>query len=169
MTEINILSILIIMPLLGALFIYLFVRDNDEIGVHNARVMALFATLVTFGMSLGLWINLIRIQRHFSLLRNIPGLRNIICITIWELMAISLFMVLLTTLLLPICILASRESVTRRVREFMISFLLLESFVIGVFCALDGLLFYLFFEGGLIPMFLIIGIWGGDRRVYASL
>ena len=81
---------------------------------------------------------------------------------------ISLFMVLLTTFLMPLCILCSWESITRRTREFMIAFLLLESFVIGVFCALDLILFYVFFEGMLIPMYLIIGVWGGANRIYAA-
>ena len=81
---------------------------------------------------------------------------------------ISLPFVLLTTLLMPLCILASWQSITARVREYMIAFLVLETLMIGVFTSLDLVLFYLFFEGGLIPMFLIIGIWGGPRRVYAS-
>ena len=81
---------------------------------------------------------------------------------------ISVLFVLLTAALMPICILASWHSITHRVREYMLAFLLLETLMIGVFCAMDLILFYLFFEGGLIPMFLIIGIWGGSRRVYAS-
>ena len=81
---------------------------------------------------------------------------------------ISMLFVLLTTFLMPLCILASWESIEERVKEYMIAFLVLETLMIGVFCALDLVLFYVFFEGGLIPMFLIIGIWGGKRRVYAS-
>ena len=81
---------------------------------------------------------------------------------------ISMLFVILTTFLLPVCILASWESVTVRLKEYLIAFLVLETLVIGVFCALDLVLFYLFFEGGLIPMFIIIGVWGGARRVYAS-
>ena len=81
---------------------------------------------------------------------------------------ISMPLVMLTTFLMPICILASWEAITHRVKEYMIAFLLMETLMIGVFCALDLVLFYLFFEGGLIPMFLIIGIWGGNRRIYAS-
>ena len=81
---------------------------------------------------------------------------------------ISLPFVILTTALMPICILASWTSIQRRVREYMIAFLVLETLMVGIFCALDLVLFYLFFEGGLIPMFLIIGVWGGPRRVYAS-
>src|ERR1700745_2661155 len=81
---------------------------------------------------------------------------------------ISLPFVILTTALMPICIIASWKSVTMRVREYMMAFLLLETLMVGTFCALDLVLFYLFFEGGLIPMFLIIGVWGGPRRVYAS-
>ncbi len=81
---------------------------------------------------------------------------------------ISMLFVILTTFLMPFCILASWESVQDRVKEYMIAFLVLETFMIGVFCALDMVLFYIFFEAGLIPMYLIIGIWGGKRRVYAS-
>ena len=81
---------------------------------------------------------------------------------------ISVLFVLLTAFLMPLCILASWTSITKRVLEYMIAFLVLETLVIGVFCALDLILFYLFFEGQLIPMFLIIGIWGGQRRVYAA-
>src|SRR3546814_15798864 len=81
---------------------------------------------------------------------------------------ISLPFVLLTALLMPLCILASWQSITERVREYTIAFLVLETLMLGVFTSLDLVLFYLFFEGGLIPMFLIIGIWGGPRRVYAS-
>ena len=82
---------------------------------------------------------------------------------------ISLFMVILTTFLMPVCILAAWDSITQRVREFMMAFLVLESLIIGVFCALDMVLFYLFFEGMLIPMYFIIGIWGGNNRVYNRL
>ena len=81
---------------------------------------------------------------------------------------ISIPFVLLTTFLMPICIVASWQSITVRVKEYMIAFLVLETLMLGVFCALDLVLFYLFFEGGLIPMFLIIGVWGGKRRIYAS-
>ncbi len=81
---------------------------------------------------------------------------------------ISILFVLLTAFLLPICIVAGWKSVDKRVVEYLIAFLVLETLVIGVFCALDLILFYLFFEGGLVPMFLIIGIWGGKRRVYAA-
>ncbi len=81
---------------------------------------------------------------------------------------ISMLFVILTTFLMPLCILASWESIQDRVKEYMIAFLVLETLMIGVFCALDLVLFYVFFEAGLIPMFLIIGVWGGPRRVYAS-
>ena len=81
---------------------------------------------------------------------------------------ISMLLVILTTFLMPITILACWESIQQRVKECMIAFLVLETLMVGAFCALDLVLFYLFFEGGLIPMFLIIGIWGGKRRVYAS-
>ncbi len=165
--ELHILSILIFLPLIGAAIIFLFVRD-DEVGAQNARYAALWTTIVTFIASLALWSNFDTTTHHFQFVEMVPWFKGQSINYHLGVDGISLFMILLTTFLMPICILCSWQSVQKRVREYMMAFLLLETFVIGVFCALDLLLFYIFFEGMLIPMFLIIGIWGGDRRIYAS-
>jgi NADH-quinone oxidoreductase subunit M len=163
----GILSGLVFLPLLGAAFI-LVLRGNDEATVNNARWAALAATLIDFALSLYAYFakfdptvagfQLIEEKSWFG-----AGLVYKLGVD-----GMSMPFVLLTTFLLPICILASWRSITVRVKEYMIAFLVLETLMIGVFSALDIVLFYLFFEGGLIPMFLIIGIWGGGRRVYAS-
>lgn len=165
--ELHILSILIFLPLIGAAIIFLFVRD-DEIGAQNARYAALWTTIVTFIASLALWSNFDSTTHEFQFVELVPWFKGQSINYHLGVDGISLFMILLTTFLMPICILCSWNAVQKRVREYMIAFLVLETFVIGVFCALDLLLFYIFFEGMLIPMFLIIGIWGGDRRIYAS-
>ncbi len=166
--EIGLLSTLVLLPLFGATVILLFVRGDDEVSRRNAKSAALFTTVVTFAVSLALWMGFKSDSAEFQFVEKAPWFPDFNISYHVGIDGISLFMVLLTTFLLPICILASWESITKRVREFMIAFLLLEAFVIGAFCALDAILFYLFFEGMLIPMFLIIGIWGGTNRVYAS-
>src|SRR5258708_15338837 len=122
---------------------------------------------MTFAVSLILVWRFDPAQPYFQFVEKAPWLANTITYHM-GVDGISLPFVILTTALMPICILASWKSVTLRVREYMMAFLLLETLMIGTFCALDLVLFYLFFEGGLIPMFLIIGVWGGPRRVYAS-
>lgn len=169
MTGFPILSFLTFLPLIGALFILLLIRDREEETViKNTKNCALWTSVLTFLFSLMLlkgfdaastkyqfeevvsWIPWLNISYHLG----IDG--------------ISLFFILLTTLLTPLCILASWDSIKTRIREFMIAFLVLETLIIGVFCSLDLVLFYFFFEAMLIPMFLIIGIWGGANRVYAA-
>ena len=162
LTGVPILSILTFLPLFGALFIACLNRE----ATGNARWAALWVTLLTFGASLLIWINFDPTNSGFQFVESrswLGTLRYKMGVD-----GISMLFVILTTFLMPITILASWESVETRVREYMIAFLVLESMMIGVFCALDLMLFYLFFEAGLIPMFLIIGIWGGKRRVYAS-
>lgn len=165
---IGLLTTLILLPLVGALAIFLFVRGDDEVSQRNAKNAALWTSLVTFFASIALWMQFDTSSHEFQFTEKVAWIPDFNIYYHLGIDGISLFMVLLTTFLLPVCILASWESITKRVREFMISFLVLESFVIGVFCALDALLFYVFFEGMLIPMFLIIGIWGGTNRVYAA-
>ncbi len=165
---IGLLTTLILLPLVGALAIFLFVRGDDEVSQRNAKNAALWTSLVTFFASIALWVQFDASSHEFQFMEKVAWIPDFNINYRLGIDGISLFMVLLTTFLLPVCILASWESITKRVREFMISFLVLESFVIGVFCALDALLFYVFFEGMLIPMFLIIGIWGGTNRVYAA-
>jgi NADH-quinone oxidoreductase subunit M len=160
-----ILSVVTFLPLVGALFIAL-LRD-DEAGVRNARWVALWTTLVTFVISLFLIWRFDATSADFQFLEKHPWLGGAITYSM-GVDGISLPFVILTTALMPITILASWSAIQRRVREYMIAFLVLETLMVGAFCALDLVLFYLFFEGGLIPMFLIIGVWGGPRRVYAS-
>jgi NADH-quinone oxidoreductase subunit M len=157
-----ILSLVTALPLLGALFIALLSRE----AVGNIRYTALWTTVITFAVSLLIWKNFDLTTSSFQFVEEAEWLGPIKYKMGVD--GISMLFVILTTFLMPLCILASWESVKSRVKEYMIAFLVLESLMIGVFCALDLVLFYLFFEGGLIPMFLIIGIWGGPRRVYAS-
>jgi NADH-quinone oxidoreductase subunit M len=165
MTSWPILSVVTFLPLVGALFIA-FLRD-DEAGLRNARWVALWTTLITFAISLILVWRFDPSTADFQFLEKRPWLGGTITYAM-GVDGISLPFVVLTTALMPISILASWTSIQSRVREYMIAFLVLETLMVGTFCALDLVLFYLFFEGGLIPMFLIIGVWGGPRRVYAT-
>ncbi len=166
MTDWPILSAVTFLPLIGAAFIFL-IRGEDEAAKQNARYVALWTTTITFLISLLLWIDFDPTTADFQFVERHAWLGGAFTYYM-GVDGISMLFVILTTFLMPICILASWESVDTRVREYMIAFLILETLVIGVFCALDLILFYVFFEGGLIPMFLIIGVWGGARRVYAS-
>jgi NADH-quinone oxidoreductase subunit M len=160
-----ILSTITFLPLLGALLIVL-LRGNDESVTRNARYIALWTTLVTLGLSLLLWRAFDPTTAQFQFIEERAWLGTIKYRMGVD--GISMPFVVLTAFLMPLCILASWTSITTRVKEYMIAFLVLETLMLGVFTSLDLVLFYLFFEGGLIPMFLIIGIWGGPRRVYAS-
>jgi NADH-quinone oxidoreductase subunit M len=166
MNDWNILSIVTFLPIVGALLIAPITVDSD-IAKRNIRNVALITTITTFVFSLLIWINFDNSQAGFQFVEQIDWIGPFISYHM-GVDGISMLFVILTTFLMPFCILASWESVTERVKEYMIAFLVLESFMIGVFCALDLVLFYIFFEAGLIPMYLIIGIWGGKRRVYAS-
>ncbi len=162
----GILSGLTFLPLLGAAFI-MTQRGDDEATLRNIRWAALFTTIAVFALSLVVWQRFDATSAAFQLVEERPWFGAGVVYKM-GVDGFSLPFVLLTTFLMPFAILASFESVEKRVAEYMIAFLVLETLMIGVFCALDLVLFYLFFEGGLIPMFLIIGIWGGKRRVYAS-
>ncbi|MFM9850421.1 MAG: NADH-quinone oxidoreductase subunit M [Hyphomicrobiaceae bacterium] len=158
----NLLSLVTFLPSIAALIIAF---QNAE-AKNNARWIALWGTLITFLVSLLIWWNFDTSNSGFQFVEERAWLGPIKYKMGVD--GISMLFVILTTFLMPLCILASWESVEERVKEYMIAFLLLETLMIGVFCALDIVLFDLFFEGGLIPMFLIIGVWGGPRRVYAS-
>jgi NADH-quinone oxidoreductase subunit M len=158
----NILSVTTFLPLVGALLI---ATLNSE-AKGNARWIALWTTLVTFAVSLLIWINFDTNTAGFQFVEEHAWLGPLKYKMGVD--GISMLFVILTTFLMPLCILASWVSVQDRVKEYMIAFLALETLMLGVFSALDMVLFYLFFEGGLIPMFIIIGVWGGKRRVYAS-
>jgi NADH-quinone oxidoreductase subunit M len=166
MTTWPILSVVTFLPTFGALLIWLS-RGNDEAAQRNSRWIALWTTLITFGISLILVWRFDPSQADFQFVEKAPWLASTIAFHM-GVDGISLPFVILTTAVMPFAILASWKSVHMRVREYMMAFLVLETLMVGTFCALDLVLFYLFFEGGLIPMFLIIGVWGGPRRVYAS-
>ena len=161
-----ILSLTTFLPLVGALFIML-VRSDGEAESRNARWVALYTTIITFAISLVLVWRFDAGSPDFQFIEKRPWLAGAISYHM-GVDGISLPFVILTTGLMPLCIVASWGAIQRRVKEYMIAFLVLETLMVGTFCALDLVLFYLFFEGGLIPMFLIIGVWGGPRRVYAS-
>src|SRR5712672_3043949 len=166
MTSWPILSVVTFLPVLGALVIYIN-RGDDEAARRNSRWIALWTTLVTFALSLILVWRFDAGNADFQFVEKVSWLASGITYHM-GVDGISLPFVILTTALMPFCIIASWKSITQRVREYMMAFLILETLMVGTFCALDLVLFYLFFEGGLIPMFLIIGVWGGPRRVYAS-
>jgi NADH-quinone oxidoreductase subunit M len=159
---IPILSLITFLPMAGALFIAVLNKDAKQ----NARWVALWTTVLTFIVSIPIWTGFDKGNPGFQFIEEARWLGPLTYKMGVD--GISMLFVILTTFLMPLCILASWESVEDRVKEYMIAFLVLESLMIGVFCALDMFLFYLFFEAGLIPMFLIIGVWGGKRRVYAS-
>jgi NADH-quinone oxidoreductase subunit M len=161
-----ILSVTTFLPLVGALLIILMPAEDASVA-RNARWVALWTTLITLAISLILVWRFDPSSAEFQFVERKPWLTSTISYHM-GVDGISLPFVILTTALMPICIIASWLPIQRRVKEYMIAFLVLETLMVGTFCALDLTLFYLFFEGGLIPMFLIIGIWGGPRRVYAS-
>ena len=164
--DLPILSIIIFLPLVGALFIAL--QRQDDAGIRNARNAALWTTLFTFGLSLFLWFNFETGTPKFQFVEKYSWIESFNIFYHLGVDGISVLFVLLSTLLTPICVLASWDAVRERVKEYMVAFLVLETLMIGMFCALDMVLFYVFFESVLIPMFLIIGVWGGQRRVYAA-
>lgn len=162
----SLLSVVTFLPLVGALVILIGMRDDSETWIRNIRNVALLTTVGTFLFSLLIWANFDPANPGFQLVEKHSWLGNKINYHV-GVDGISVLFVLLTTFLMSGVILAS-WGITNRVKEYMIAFLVLETLMIGVFVSLDLMLFYLFFEGGLIPMFLIIGVWGGARRVYAS-
>ena len=163
-----ILTLLTFLPLVGVAII-LTVRGEEAVVASNARWMALWTSLVIFALSLVLWAKFDQADPGFQFMESASWLPQVGLTYKMGVDGISVLFVLLATALTPICILASWQSITSRVREYMIAFLVLETMMVGMFAALDFLVFYMFFEGVLIPMYLIIGIWGGPRRVYAAL
>jgi len=167
MSNFPILSLLTFLPLVGAAFI-LIIRGEGEVVARNARHVALWTSLINFLLSLFIWINFDTTTADYQFVESAEWMPAFNINYKMGVDGISMLFVLLTTLLTPICVLASWENIQVRVKEFMIAFLVLETFMIGMFCAMDMVVFYIFFEAVLIPMFLIIGVWGGPRRVYAS-
>ncbi len=167
MSDLPILSLVTFLPLVGAALIFV-VRGDAETVARNARNVALWTTTITFLLSLLLWIDFEPGQAGFQFVEKAAWIADFNITYHLGVDGISLFFILLSTFLTPICVLASWVSVEKRVKEYMISFLVLETMMVGMFSSLDFVMFYIFFEGVLIPMFLIIGIWGGVRRVYAA-
>jgi NADH-quinone oxidoreductase subunit M len=161
-----ILSGILALPLIGALFILLLPGDS-EATKQNARWIALFTTVITFVLSLVAWSRFDPAQPGFQLVEEHDWFSHGILYKL-GVDGVSMPFMLLTAFLMPICIVASWAPIQIRVKEYMITFLVMETLMIGVFVALDLVLFYLFFEGGLIPMFIIIGVWGHGNRVYAA-
>ncbi len=168
MSDFHVLSLTTFLPLIGAVLI-LFTRGDDAFVAKSARILALITSTVTFLLSLYIWFNFDRTNPGFQFEEHAEWMPTLKISYRMGVDGISMTFVLLSTLLTPICILASWEAITVRVKEYMVAFLVLETLMVGTFCALDILAFYIFFEGVLIPMYLIIGIWGGPRRVYSAL
>tara|TARA_R110002126_G_scaffold15139_2_gene62270 strand:- start:1448 stop:2959 length:1512 start_codon:yes stop_codon:yes gene_type:complete len=160
------LSTVTFIPLIGVL-VLLFLKDDTETGRRNIRNVALLVTVFTFVLSLFIWRNFDNSTSDFQMVEKMDWLGSGISYHL-GVDGISMLFVILTTFLMPLCVLASWNSIQTRLRDYMIAFLILETLMIGVFVSLDIVLFYVFFEAGLIPMFIIIGVWGGKRRVYAS-
>jgi NADH-quinone oxidoreductase subunit M len=163
-----VLSLITFLPLVGAGILCL-LHGEDEAAMRNVRWAALWTSLLTFVISLVLWDKFDVSTAGYQFRESAEWLPEFGVGYRMGVDGISVLFVLLATALTPICILASWDSIKVRVREYMIAFLVLETMMIGMFCAADFVLFYVFFEGVLIPMYLIIGIWGGPRRVYASI
>lgn len=168
MFDFHLLTILTFAPLLGVLAILIVRHDDEKVVAANARNVALFVSSAVFLISLFLWFTFDRTTAEFQWVEKYTWMEDLGISYHMGVDGISVLFVMLTTLLTPICILASWTSIKERVKEYMIAFLILETFMIGMFCALDLFVFYVFFEAVLIPMFIIIGIWGGARRVYAA-
>jgi NADH-quinone oxidoreductase subunit M len=161
------LSLITFLPLLGAAIIAT-VQGDERTVAQNARWTALWTSAIVFALSLILWFRFDTDSAAFQFVERAPWLEGLGIGYHMGVDGLSVLFVLLSTLLTPLCVLASWQSVETRVREYMIAFLVLETMMVGMFCALDIVIFYVFFEGVLIPMFLIIGVWGGARRTYAA-
>jgi len=162
-----VLSLITFLPIVGTVLI-LMLRGDPVAVARNARYLALWTSLITFLVSLVLWFGFDRSSAEFQFMEQADWIPAFGIHYKMGVDGISMLFVLLSTLLTPICILSAWEAIKVRVKEYMIAFLVLETLMVGTFCALDFVLFYMFFEGVLIPMFLIIGVWGGERRVYSA-
>ena len=161
-----ILSSLILLPIVGSVFIFL-TKSNSKTNFNSAKYVAIFTSFTNFIISIYLWYIFDPNITDFQFVENRIWLKGFINYKV-GIDGISILFIILSTLIAPLCIVSVNKTITIRLKEFLIAILLMESLMIGVFCSLDLVVFYLFFEGGLIPMFLIIGIWGGPRRVYSA-
>jgi NADH-quinone oxidoreductase subunit M len=160
-----IISALILLPTIGSLFLF-FSKSNDENNL-TVKYVALFTSVVNFLLSIYLWFLFDPSTSEFQFVEDRNWLLGLINYKV-GIDGISILFIILTTFITPLCIISVNNTIKVRLREFLIAILIMESFMIGVFCSLDLVVFYLFFEAGLIPMFLIIGIWGGPKRVYSA-
>jgi len=161
-----ILSAIIFIPLIGALFI-LVTKEEQNTVVKNSKYVAIFSSLANFFLSIFLWYSFDASTSEFQFVEEKDWIRGVINFQL-GIDGISMLFILLTTFIAPICIFSGINSIKFKLKEFLIAILVMETLMLGVFCSLDLVIFYLFFEGGLIPMFLIIGIWGGPKRVYSA-
>ena len=161
-----ILSAIIFIPLIGALFISI-TKGEQKIVVKNSKYVAIFSSLANFFLSVFLWYSFDASTSEFQFVEKREWIRGFINFHL-GIDGISMLFILLTTFIAPICIFSGINSIKFKLKEFLIAILVMETLMLGVFCSLDLVIFYLFFEGGLIPMFLIIGIWGGPKRVYSA-
>jgi len=161
-----ILSSITFLPLIGAFFIFL-TRSEKNQSDKNSIYLSLFTSFTNFFLALFLWYSFDPTTSDFQFVEENTWISGFIKFK-FGIDGISILFILLTAFITPICIISCINSIKSRLKEFLIAILVLETFMIGVFCSLDLVIFYLFFEGGLIPMFLIIGIWGGARKVYSA-
>ncbi len=161
-----ILSSLILLPFIGALFLF-FTRNKDFEKNQTSKYVALFTSCANFFISLYLWYIFDSTSSEFQFIEDKEWIKGFVNYKI-GIDGISILFVILTTFIVPLCIISVNSTIKNRLVDFLIAILVLESLMIGVFCSLNLFIFYLFFEGGLIPMFLIIGIWGGAKRVYSA-
>ena len=158
-----ILSSLILLPVLGAIFIF-FSKSNNNLTI---KYLALFVSFANFILSLYLWYLFDTTASEFQFLEERSWIKGFINYKV-GVDGISILFIILTTFITPLCVVSVNDTIKNRLKDFLVAILIMESLMIGVFCSLDLVVFYLFFEGGLIPMFLIIGIWGGEKRVYSA-
>jgi len=163
--NIPILSSLILLPTVGAFFIFFSKSNNKK--YQSSKYVALFISLANFLLSLYLWFIFDNTVSDFQFVENRKWIAGFVNYKV-GVDGISILFIILTTFITPLCIISVNSTIENRLKDFLVAILLMETLMIGVFCSLDLLVFYLFFEGGLIPMFLIIGIWGGERRVYSA-
>ena len=161
-----ILSAIIFIPLTGALFIFI-TRGSQKNVEKNSKYVAIFSSLTNFLLSLFLWYSFDTSTSDFQFVEEKNWMDDVINFRL-GIDGISILFILLTTFIAPVCIFSGIHSIKFKIKEFLIAILVMETLMLGVFCSLDLVIFYLFFEGGLIPMFLIIGIWGGPKRVYSA-
>jgi len=161
-----ILSFITFFPLLAAVCIFA-IQGKKTDYIKNSKNVAIFASVLNFVLSLYLWFNFDNTHSGFQFVEEYEWLKGFVNFK-FGIDGISIIFILLTTFIAPICIFSGINSISFRIKEFLILILLMETLMIGVFCSLDLVIFYLFFEGGLIPMFLLIGIWGGEKRIYSA-